>query len=211
VLSTFNSVYQLTLPGWVKTRGMGFYLIAFQGGMAAGSAAVGVAAQQLGLSRTLTFTAAGLVLGPLAALRYKFQTIAPEDLQPAGDWPAPHVAASDSLEGPVMVNVEYWVRDGLEHEFLEQLEDARYSRRRTGASSWRIWRDAAESRRFVEQFVVASWQEHLRQHERVTKRDQARLDRIRAMTDPDHPTIVTHWLTAHPTARTGPQPPTRDA
>jgi hypothetical protein len=43
--------------------------------------------------------------------------------------------------------------------------------------------------------VVASWDEHLRQHERVTQRDQDRLDRIRALTDPAHPVTVTHWLT----------------
>jgi hypothetical protein len=31
-------------------------------------------------------------------------------------------------------------------------------------------------------------------HERVTKRDQGRLDRIRELTDPAHPVAVTHWL-----------------
>jgi Transmembrane secretion effector len=46
--------------------------------------------------------------------------------------------------------------------------------------------------------VVASWTAHLRQHERVTKRDQARLDRLAAMTDPDHPPGVTHWLVRWP-------------
>ena len=57
------------------------------------------------------------------------------------------------------------------------------------------WRDASDPGRILEQFVVASWDEHLRQHERVTQRDQARLDRVRALTDPDHPVTVTHWLT----------------
>jgi acetamidase/formamidase len=42
--------------------------------------------------------------------------------------------------------------------------------------------------------LVASWDEHLRQHERVTKREQAYLERVRELTDPDHPVIVTHWL-----------------
>ncbi len=36
-LSTLNSLYQLTLPQWVKTRGMSFYLVVFQGGTAVGS------------------------------------------------------------------------------------------------------------------------------------------------------------------------------
>jgi hypothetical protein len=31
-LSTLNSLYQLTLPQWVKARGMSFYLVVFQGG-----------------------------------------------------------------------------------------------------------------------------------------------------------------------------------
>jgi Transmembrane secretion effector len=42
--------------------------------------------------------------------------------------------------------------------------------------------------------VVASWNEHLRQHERVTKRDQGRFDRVRELPDPAHPVTVTHWL-----------------
>jgi Transmembrane secretion effector len=46
--------------------------------------------------------------------------------------------------------------------------------------------------------VVASWDEHLRQHERVTRRDQGRLDRVRELTDPAHPVTVTHWLTPNP-------------
>ena len=198
VLSTLNSVYQLTLPGWVKARGMGFYLIAFQGGIAIGSAAMGVAAQQGGLTPTLVAAAAGLTLGPLVGSRYKFHDIPPEELLPAGDWPQPHLADNESPQGPIMVSTEYWARPGLEDAFLAALQDARFSRRRTGASSWRVWRDANDPTQFVEQFVVASWQEHLRQHERVTKRDQERLDQIRAMTDPHRPTTVTHWLTPEP-------------
>jgi hypothetical protein len=74
------------------------------------------------------------------------------------------------------------------------LERTRYGRRRTGATNWRAWRDAAATGRILEQFVVASWDDHLRQHERVTKHDQERLDRVREMTDPDRPVTVTHWL-----------------
>jgi predicted MFS family arabinose efflux permease len=195
VLSTLNSVYQLTLPGWVKARGMSFYLIVFQGGSAVGSAVMGITAQHAGLSPTLLAAAAGLALGPLAGLRYRFQPIPPADLQPAGDWPAPYLADGQAPGGPVMVSVEYRPRDGLAGELLAELRDARFSRRRTGASAWRVWQDAADPGRIVEQFVVASWDEHLRQHDRVTGRDQQRLNKIRAMTDPATPATVTHWLT----------------
>jgi len=203
-LSTLNSLYQLTLPGWVKARGMSFYLIVFQGGNAAGSAVMGITAQHLGLSATLLAAAVGLALGPVAGLRYRFQPIPPEELLPAGDWPAPHLAADSSPDGPVMVSIEYRPREELGDDLLAALEDARFSRRRTGASAWRVWQDAADPSRIVEQFVVASWDEHLRQHDRVTSRDQQRLDKIRALTDEARPTTVTHWLTPQP--RHAPRP-----
>jgi predicted MFS family arabinose efflux permease len=194
-LSTLNSLYQLTLPQWVKARGMSFYLIVFQGGNAIGSAVLGLTAQRAGLSPTLLAAAVGLALGPLAGLRYRFQPIPPADLVPAGDWPAPVLADGAAPVGPVMVSVEYWPSAGSDAELLAQLRDARFSRRRTGASNWRVWQDASIPGRIVEQYVVASWEEHLRQGDRVTVRDQERLDRIRAMTDPSRPPVVTHWLT----------------
>jgi hypothetical protein len=94
-----------------------------------------------------------------------------------------------------MVSVDYRALPGREDELLVALEDARFSRRRTGASSWRAWQDGNQPGRILEQFVVASWEQHLLQHARVTERDQHRYDAIRAMTDPAHPTTVTHWLT----------------
>jgi MFS family permease len=197
-LSTLNSLYQLTLPGWVKARGMSFYLIVFQGGNAVGSAVMGITAQHAGLSVTLLVAAVALALGPLVGRRYRFQSVPPEDLLPAGDWPAPSLGGDDPPGGPVMVTVEYRPHQGRDDELIAALEDARFSRRRTGASAWRMWRDASDPNRIVEQFVVASWQEHLRQHDRITRRDQERLDKIRSLTDPAQPTKVTHWLTPQP-------------
>jgi hypothetical protein len=194
-LSTLNSLYQLTLPGWVKARGMAFYLVVFQGGNAVGAAVLGMSAEHLGLSPTLLISALALALGPLAGLRYKFQTIPPEDLLPGADWPTPQLANGDEPSGPVLVTVEYHPRDGLEGQMLSELRDARFSRRRTGGSSWRVWQDAADPSRIMERFVVASWDEHLRQRDRVTKRDQQRLDSIRAMNKPDQPPETTHWVT----------------
>ncbi len=194
VLSALNSLYQLSLPQWIKARGMSFYLMVFQGGNAVGSAVMGLAAEHAGLSPTLTIAAAGLALGPLAALRWPFRPIPPEDMLPAGEWPTPHITSDQAPEGPVLVSIEYRARLGLEDELLTALHQARFSRRRTGAIYWRAWRDATDPRRVLEHFVVASWDEHLRQHEHVTKRDQDRLDRIRAMTDPARPVTVTHWL-----------------
>jgi predicted MFS family arabinose efflux permease len=200
-LSTLNSAYQLTLPAWVKARGLSFYLIVFQGGNAVGSAVLGLMAARVGLTATFVTVAIALAVGPLVGLRFPFQAIPPESLLPAGDMPAPQIAedaSADGIEpiGPVMVSVEYRPRPGLRDDLLAALRDARYSRRRTGAVDWRVWQDAADADRIVEQFVVASWTEHLRQHERVTRRDSERLARIRDMSDPERPAVVSHWLTA---------------
>jgi MFS family permease len=196
-LSTLNSAYQLNLPGWVKARGMSFYLIVFQGGNAVGSAVLGVMAQHAGLTATFVLAAAALVVGPVIGLRFPFQVIPPAELLPAGDWPAPPLTVADSDEpaGPVMVTIEYRARDGQREELLAALRDTRFSRRRTGATAWRAWQDAADPDRIVEQFVVGSWEDHLRQHERFTRRDVDRYSKVRALADPAHPAAVTHWLT----------------
>jgi hypothetical protein len=94
----------------------------------------------------------------------------------------------------VQVTIVYWAQPGHEDELMAALRRIRDGRRRTGAASWRAWHDASDPGRMLEQFVVASCDEHLRQHERITKRDQANLDRVRALTGPARPAAVTHWL-----------------
>ncbi len=194
VLSTLNSLYQTTLPGWAKARGMSYYLVIFQGGGALGSAAFGVIAQNAGLHTALLVAAVGLALVALAGLLLPFRSISAHDLLPAGDWPDPHLVGASETDGPVQVTIEYWPTPGREQELVEALHDGRHARRRTGAISWRVWRDAADPGHVLEQFVVGSWDEHLRQHERVSLRDEQRLQDATAMTDPSRPPTVTHWL-----------------
>jgi MFS family permease len=197
VLATFNSAYQASLPGWVKARGMGWYLIVFQGGNAVGSAVLGIGAQEVGLTKTLIIAAAGLVVGPLVAVRYPIRPIDPKQLLPAGDWPAPHILDADGEpRGPVEVRIEYHAQPGQETEFLAAVSELRFGRRRTGASSWRVWKDPEQPGVYVETFMLASWDDHLRQHERVTVADGARQQRVRDLVDPDHPPTVTHLIAA---------------
>jgi MFS family permease len=193
-LSTFNSQYQGTLPGWAKARGMSYYLMVFQGGGALGAAVFGVLAQNAGLSTALLAAGVGLGLAAGVGQLLPFKPISPSDLLPAGDWPDPQLVTETAPAGPVLVTVEYRPKPGLERDVVERLYAGRYARRRTGAVSWRVWVDAADPRRVCEQFVVASWEEHLRQHERVSRRDQQRLTEIEEMIDAASSPTVTHWL-----------------
>ena len=47
------------------------------------------------------------------------------------------------------------------------------------AYQWGLYRDLADPDRFLESFVVDSWAEHLRQHQRSTATSDVRLDEVR--------------------------------
>jgi MFS family permease len=184
-LATLNSTYQSLLPGWVKARALGFYLIVFQGGTAVGSAILGLLAARLGVTEVMTGAAAVLAVAPFAASRrWPIPPIAPEELLPAGD--EPHAEHYEG--GPVMVTIE---RRGGE-PLVAAVLALRKVRRRTGATAWTCWHDVTDDTRVLEQFVVASWDDHQRQIERITVRDRARLDAADALAG-ERSTVV-HWL-----------------
>jgi hypothetical protein len=146
--------------------------------------------------------AADLVVGLLVAVRYPLRPIDPQQLLPAGDWPAPYLLDADTepsgpvRSGPVQVRVEYPAQHGQETEFLAALSELRYGRRRTGASSRRVWQDPEQVGVYVEIFMLASCNDQLRQHERVTVADRARQQRVRDLVDPEQPPTVTHLIAA---------------
>ena len=95
--------------------------------------------------------------------------------------------------GPVMVTVRFTVAASKEPEFLTAMQALRAVRRRTGASSWELYRDAEHRQRFVEIFRVPSWEEHLRQHSgRLTATDQEIEEAALAFSDP--PASADHLL-----------------
>ena len=88
--------------------------------------------------------------------------------------------APDPVDGPVVVEVTYCVEERVE-EFLAAARALGLSRRRTGATSWVLYRDVADHTVFVEVFSVPTWSEHLRQHyERMTGYDSELERRVEA-------------------------------
>ena len=82
-----------------------------------------------------------------------------------------------------------------EQPFLQAMSFVRLSRMRTGAVEWGLYRDGETANRFVEFFVVPSWEEHLRQHrERLTGADRQFEEQAEALSDP--PSQTTHLLAA---------------
>jgi len=73
---------------------------------------------------------------------------------------------------PVLVTIEYRIDPARRKPFLTALDRLGHERRRDGAYAWGVFEDAADPARFVETFLVESWLDHLRQHERVTNADR---------------------------------------
>ena len=95
------------------------------------------------------------------------------DLTPWHPWRAPVLGAELGLDGPLLVTVEYDVRPGRAADFLAAMREFGRIRRRDRASHWGICRDLETSGRYLETFIVGSWDEHLRQHERMTRADSS--------------------------------------
>jgi hypothetical protein len=75
-------------------------------------------------------------------------------------------------EGPVLVTVEYRIDRNRAPEFLDAIHDYQRIRRRDGATRWGVFCDAEIPGLYLENFVVDSWAEHARQHDRFTLADR---------------------------------------
>jgi MFS family permease len=171
-LSTINVASQEVLPGWVRARGLALYLTAISAGIAIGAAAWGTLANAVGTQWTYAGGAAAIVATLALTWRWRFDRIAEVDLRPAPmAAPEARLVADDDASSPALVVVAYEVRPEAEDDFLRALRLVGRARRRTGAIDWSVYRDADRAHRFIETFVLPSWDEHLRQHQRRTMTD----------------------------------------
>lgn len=197
IMSTFNVAAQVTVPAWVRARALAVYAIIGQGGLAIGSALWGAVAERFSLTTTLLCAAATLAAGLVLSLRYPLKLEEKIDLSPSLHWPEPVLSGKPPPDaGPVLVTVEYFIDVAKTHDFTAAMRGVRLERLRDGAYRWGLYNDSAVPSRFVETFVVESWAEHLRQHERVTVADREIEEIVRAFhTGPGAP-IITHFIYA---------------
>ena len=196
VLASLNVSAQVALPDWVRARGLAIYVTVFFGALAAGSVIWGAVAGVLGLAMTLFVAAVGSLAAIPLTWGAKLQTGSGVDFTPSMHWPAPMPSTEIHQDpGPVLVTVEYHIEPANRERFLAALQRLSHERRRDGAYAWHIFEDIARAGRFLEIFLVGSWLEHLRQHERVTQADRALQEDINQYLSGGTPT-VTHYLEA---------------
>ncbi|MFL6438892.1 MAG: MFS transporter [Terriglobales bacterium] len=180
-VSLFNVITLNQTPDWVRARVLAVSMLVFQGGLALGSAVWGVVANRTTVQYALMWAGAGTVASTALGLFFKLPSAA-VDLTPWAHWrlPTPLKASSAPADsGPVLVTVEYDVAPELADKFVGAIHKFESIRRRDGAYRWGVFRDLENPERFVETFLVVSWAEHLRQHERLTLADREVEEQLR--------------------------------
>jgi MFS family permease len=196
ILSALQVSAQMTLPAWVRARGLAAFVVVFMGGMAIGSILWGQVATRVGIPNALTAAAIGTLIAIALTWRFKLGHHEALDFTPSVDWPAaPLLAETPEPDGgPVMVTISYRVQPGKRAEFVTAMSAVREMRRRNGAYFWELFHESSDPGLYLECFMDESWLEHLRQHERGSVADREILNRAKVFMVEGETTKSTHWL-----------------
>ncbi len=179
-ISLINALVQNLAPDWVRARVLAIFILVYQGSYALGTAAWGAVAQRSGVRTALVYAGMGTIATAAVALFARLPD-STADLSPWNHWRMPVVigeVGADIEKGQVLVTVEYAVIAKRTAEFVDAMHEYGRIRRRDGAYQWAIFRDTEVADRYLEIFLVNSWAEHLRQHERQTQADRELEQRI---------------------------------
>jgi MFS family permease len=190
-LSSFHVSAQTVVPGWVRARALAIYMLAFAAAMTFGSWLWGVVATHGGVGTALAIAAAGALAGVALTWRASLDAAGEADALEPAVWPAPAPAvAPEPDRGPVLITVDYRVRTQDRERFRSAIAELEPIRRRDGAISWTLYEDAEQPGRYVETFLLESWDEHVRQHGRAMGADARLLAAVRAFdTRPGGPRV----------------------
>ena len=173
VMQTCNVTLVRSVPDWVRSRAAGMFTLVFMGSSTLGSILWGAVARWHGIPAAFIGAAAGLIVGVLVLRRFVIVDPGKANFSPSLHWPDPVIAVEPAPEeGPVLVTVEYDIAPEETEAFVAAMAPVRRLRLRDGALRWNLFQDIAEPTRWVETMLVESWNEHLRQHARVTHADR---------------------------------------
>ena len=181
MVSTLILAAQLGAAAWVRGRTLAVSTLSLFGSFAVGALLWGIVANELGIKLALTAAGGGLLLGLGLMPRFRLAVTEGVDLDPARSWEPPVAAENLSADaGPVLITVEYTLEPAQRAAFAKALRRlVRPIRRRDGAVFWELFVDSANPHRCLECYLVETWAEHLRQHDRFTKSDRAVQDALR--------------------------------
>jgi MFS family permease len=199
VFASLSAGTQSSAPAWVRARAVSMNLVATQGCLALGSAVWGALASGVGTRWALGASAVAVAVLQWIYRRVRVQMGEEADIVPSAR--VPELAmASEPLpdDGPVLIQLEYKIDPEHRQDFLKAIAQVGPTRRRNGATSWRVFRDLGEDGRYVERYVIASWAEYVRLRARMTMADSRLQQRVAAFQRGDVPIRVSRLIGVGP-------------
>jgi MFS family permease len=195
VFATLAAGTQSSAPGWVRARAVSMNIVTTQGCLAIGSAVWGAVANGVGTHWALGVSAVLVVVLQWLYRRVRVEMGEEADVVPSARLPELAIA-SEPLpdDGPVLIQLEYRIDPANRDAFLKAIQQVGPTRRRNGATSWRIFRDLGEEGRFVERYVIASWAEYVRLRARMTMADSQLQQHAAALQRPGVPIRVSRFI-----------------
>ena len=202
VANSVTVAAQLSLPDWVRARGMSIYQMAIMGSSAIGALIWGRIAEWTSVSTSLICAAITMLVGLFITRGRPLEGPEEQDHTPTHPFPEP-VAAREMQpdEGPVMVTLEYQIDPARGPEFRSIMAESRGARLRNGALSWGLFEDVQHPGRYVEYFACETWADYLRQFDRFTAMDQQLQAMRYAFHLGDTPPRISRFIAQHPPAR----------
>jgi len=195
VFATLSAGTQSSAPGWVRARAVAMNIVATQGCLAIGSALWGALANGVGTHWALGVSAVSVIALQWAYRRVRVEMGQEADVVPGVRLPELAIAAEPLPDdGPVLIQLEYRIDPAQRETFLKAIQKVGPTRRRNGATSWRVFRDLGEEGRFVERYVIASWAEYVRLRARMTMADSRLQQAVAQLQRPDVPIRVSRFI-----------------
>src|SRR3954453_12196164 len=199
VLAILSAGTQSSAPAWVRARALAMNLVAMQASLAAGSAIWGTLATVASIRIALAVAAAIMVLLLLLNRSVRVALGHEADLAPGVQLPELAVTAEPMPDdGPVLIQIEYRIAPENREAFLHAIYSIEATRRRNGASAWRLFRDLEDGERFVERFVVGSWAEYVRLRLRFTLTESRLQERVSGLQRPEFPIRISRLIGVDP-------------
>ena len=181
-LSTFNVAIQLSAPRWVVGRALALYQTAAFGGMALGSWIWGLLAEEFGAGDALLISAAAHAIGLAVGLFLPMPDLQESNLDPLRRWTEPKMAVDiEPRSGPIVITIEYIIRQEDVVEFLGVMTERRRVRRRDGARHWTLLRDLENPELWIERYHTPTWLDYVRHNQRITQADAMVVERLRTL------------------------------
>ena len=194
-MNTFSVASQSAFPNWVRARSSAIYLVVMQGAFAIGALVWGRLTSHFGAPLALAVAAAGLVLSAILSRFLPISHVEQLDLSPSGHWPGHTLVHEPAPEdGPVLITLEYHIDPADAAAFRAAMFHLRETRLRDGAFRCSVFVDLDDPTLYRETFLVGSWAEHLRQHERATVDDHRIENAVLAFHRGPEPPVVRHLL-----------------